>query len=394
MSDYNRRTMKLKCPFCKNTLEFHEVKFQVENDRGEKIVECNSCKDIFSIPCRNPRESRIVSGATDLKYIEYDDHTEASNYPRANQAVVFTENIFDLNHSYDLTTKQIYKCECGKCNLEELAYASFSRKWGEDLCVQIARYYSIDIKGYGYLPENAVIKINFKSSCGIENIALFHAKYTENLEKEHFRLGSIPNSKALEDTLSRTFTKKESMDVLKKLISRWSFFYEKILIISPYIEYTYAKGEKIKDTLFGIVEQFPEHKEAVIYTKTKTINEFKKSINSSFNIDYKFLKDWDLGLRAIEESQKINDSHAKMYIGISRDVSEILLGSANMANGPSLEVLHFYKLSTEQIKDRYLDSHLKEPLNFSSRLRSDVIFDENNEFQERELTKEELYSYL
>lgn len=83
-----------------------------------------------------------------------------------------------------------------------------------------------------------------------------------------------------------------------------------------------------------------------------------------------------------------------MYIGVSRNVSEILLGSANMANGPSLEVLHFHKLLTYELNDRYLDSHLKKPLEFSSRLRSDVIFDENNQFQARELTKEELYSYL
>ena len=393
MFDVERTTMKLRCSNCKNTIEFHEVKFPIDNDKGEKLIGCNLCKETVSILCDNPKESYIVSGASEIDYLDYDIH-EPSNFPRINEVVVFEENFFDLNNSYDTGATQLYRCACKECNLEEIASTQFNKKWDEKLCEQISKYYTIDLKGYGCNPENAVIKINFKSNCKKEYSALFHTNYTEFLEFEHFRLGSIIESVSLESTLSRAFTKQESMDLLKKLISRWSLFYEKILIISPYIESSFVKGEKIKNTLFGIVEQFPKHKEAVIHTKTKTIKSFKKAVTSSYDLEYEFLEDWDLSLKAIDESQRINNSHAKMYIGVSRNISEILLGSANMANGPSLEVLHFYKLATDELNDRYLDSHLKKPLEFSSRLRSDVIFDENNQFQARELTKEELYSYL
>lgn len=393
MFDVKKTTMKIRCANCTNIIEFHELKFPNDNDKGEKIISCDSCKTEVSIICNNPDESYVVSGARKFDYLDYDIN-EPSSYPRISETVVFEENFFNLNNSYDTGATQLYRCECKECNLEEMAFTQFNAKWDKKLCEKISSYYNIDIKGYGCNPENAVIKINFHSNCKRVYSALFHTNYTEYLKFEDFRLGAIINSVNLENILSRTFTKQESMELLKKLISRWSLFYEKILIISPYIESSYAKGEKVRDTLFGIIEQFPKHKEAIIYTKTQTITSFKKSITSSYNLEYKFLEDWNLSLKAIDESQKINNSHAKMYIGVSRNISEILLGSANMANGPSLEVLHFYKLPTEDLNERYLDSHLKEPLKFPPHLRRDVIFDEENAFQARVFNKEELYSYL
>ncbi|AJB49281.1 hypothetical protein RR32_14580 [Acinetobacter nosocomialis] len=184
------------------------------------------------------------------------------------------------------------------------------------------------------------------------------------------------------------------MEILKKLIARWGLFYEKILIISPYIESSYAGNEKIKDTLFSIIEQFPKNKDATIYTKTKTINVFKKAVSEAFDIGYDFLENYELSLPAIDGSKKINNSHAKLYIGVSRDKAELLAGSANLAEGPSLEVLDFKNLTTEQLNDRYLNDHLKEPLSFTKTTRNDVIFDENNSFKARCLDKKELYSFI
>lgn len=393
MNDFKKTTMKLKCSNCKNTIEFHEIKFPIDNDFGEKIIECKSCNETLSITCKNPNESYVVSGASEVDYLDYDIDMP-SNLTKINEILIFDENFFDLNPSYDIGATQLYICTCKKCNLEEMAYSTFENKWDKKLCEQIAKYYTIDLKEYGCNPENAVVKINFNSNCGKEYSALFHTNYTEFLKFEQFRLGSIVDAVSLENTLSRSYTKKESMDLLKKLISRWSLFYEKILLISPYIESSFAKGEKIKDTLFGIIEQFPKHKEANIHTKTQTIKSFKKAITTSYDVEYKFLEDWDLSIKAIDESRKNNNSHAKMYIGVSRDVSEILLGSANMANGPSREVIHFFKLSTDELNERYLDSHLAHPLEFSKKMRSDVIFDENDQFTARELNKDELYSYL
>lgn len=393
MNDFKKTTMKLKCSNCKNTIEFHEIKFPIDNDFGEKIIECKSCNETLSITCKNPNESYVVSGASEVDYLDYDIDMP-SNLTKINEILIFDENFFDLNPSYDIGATQLYICTCKKCNLEEMAYSTFENKWDKKLCEQIAKYYTIDLKGYGCNPENAVVKINFNSNCGKEYSALFHTNYTEFLKFEQFRLGSIIDAVSLENTLSRSYTKKESMDLLKKLISRWSLFYEKILLISPYIESSFTKGEKIKDTLFGIIEQFPKHKEANIHTKTQTIKSFKKAITTSYDVEYKFLEDWDLSIKAIDESRKNNNSHAKMYIGVSRDVSEILLGSANMANGPSREVIHFFKLSTDELNERYLDSHLAHPLEFSKKMRNDVIFDENDQFTARELNKDELYSYL
>lgn len=355
MNDFKKTTMKLKCSNCKNTIEFHEIKFPIDNDFGEKIIECKSCNETLSITCKNPNESYVVSGASEVDYLDYDIDMP-SNLTKINEILIFDENFFDLNPSYDIGATQLYICTCKKCNLEEMAYSTFENKWDKKLCEQIAKYYTIDLKGYGCNPENAVVKINFNSNCGKEYSALFHTNYTEFLKFEQFRLGSIVDAVSLENTLSRSYTKKESMDLLKKLISRWSLFYEKILLISPYIESSFAKGEKIKDTLFGIIEQFPKHKEANIHTKTQTIKSFKKAITTSYDVEYKFLEDWDLSIKAIDESRKNNNSHAKMYIGVSRDVSEILLGSANMANGPSREVIHFFKLSTDELNERYLDN--------------------------------------
>lgn len=395
--NYSKQLMKVKCPHssCTQTIEFHEVKFDVINDKGEKIIECSSCGKTSKIICLNPseNESYIKSGAKEIRTIDYDVELP-SDYLHATDIVVFTENFFDLNHSYDLNFLPLYKCKCGQCELEKLAYKAFEKNWNEHLCIEISKYYTIDIKGYGCNPENAVIKVNFLSDCGNEYSGIFYTNYTEFLEYDQFRLGSIPNAEPLVDRISRTFSKKDAMEILKKLIARWGLFYEKILIISPYIESSYARKGKIKDTLFSIIEQFPKNKDATIYTKTQTINVFKKAVSESFDIGYDFLENYELSLPAIDSSKKINNSHAKLYIGVSRDKAELLSGSANLAEGPSLEVLDFKNLRTDQLNDRYLNDHLKEPLSFTKATRDDVIFDENNSFKARCLEKAELYSFI
>lgn len=44
----------------------------VVNDDGEMICRCMGCNNSFSIQCKNPDESYIVSGAEKVDYLDYE----------------------------------------------------------------------------------------------------------------------------------------------------------------------------------------------------------------------------------------------------------------------------------------------------------------------------------
>lgn len=392
--EFKKNYWKLKCPHpnCDSVTEFHEIVFPIENDKGEVIFQCQKCHHNFTFRCQNPEESYVQSDkstSVKINFIDY-DLEEPSQLPIVQDAVLFQpDKLFKIKirHQFDYKQNQIYLCKCKQCNLEEMAYSEFFSKW-KVISSEISKYDNSELKGYGFKAEHSVIKINLWSKCNERYSAIFYTNYSygEYFEYENYLLANIQNADSLEETLSGTFTKTQCMDFLKKLIIRWGLFYEKILIISPYIESPFAKSEKVTDTFLDLISQIPKYKETTIYTKTQTLNFFKKHFGSVHG-NYEFYKEYDLGLPVLNNAKKINNSHAKLYIGMSSNNAELLLGSANIANGNSLEVINFRYLPTETLYKKYLDAHLKERILIEDNRNVDVLFDEDNNFSATKLDK-------
>lgn len=343
---HTKKQFKGTCPHCNNVIDYHELKFQMENDIGEMLAKCQSCGDTFGIQCKNPDESYIVSGADKIDYLDY-EFESPSNLKKLTVAFKYKGDIFRNNPKFDFESYNIYKCHSCDDNLEKIAYESMAseyQEWGQ----QVYQYISEDISGYGYNAEKSILKIDLTCSCGKNHSALFYKKFDHcDFSDNDFLLGNISNCVSLEDRIDGTITKSDFIEAIKKLIVRWELLFEKTYLIFPYVGHTRSENSELLELWGEIISQSSSNKLKII-TKTQTLNSFKKAVSEVFH-DYNVLSKFKFTPQVIEEAIKNTRFHAKIYCGVNDNYVECLSGSANIATGPSFEQLTFKKYDSYDI---------------------------------------------
>ena len=287
-----------KCPHCANIIEYHIVSFYIENDTGEMICICDNCDDKFKITCANPNESYIEFGATKDSYVDYDIES-SSNNNEIQSPLAFSGNLNAQNMIYDLNKKSIYHCNNCDENLEVAAYKAFENEFSK-IINAYSNYTTIDVKGYGYNPEKAVVAIDVICSCTKKNSAIFYKTYNHaSYTKSDFYLANIIGSKKLELLIDGTMSKSECMEVLKKMLVRWELLFDKIYIISPFVGYQRTEEDDLIDIWFGILRQL-SNKKAKIITRTASLNSFKKAFSNTV-FDYKTLVEYKMSPKNIAQ---------------------------------------------------------------------------------------------
>lgn len=392
----DRDFFKGECPYCPNIIDYMEVKFSADNDRGEMICQCVDCKNVFKIPCRNPAESSIITGAFKTDCRDYEGEAP-SEYPILNTAFNYNGDIFRTTPRFDFETVHLYKCRNCEDNIEALAQRTMEseyEKWGPE----VYQYNSMDVSGYGYDAEKSIVKIDFTCSCGTPHSALFYRKY-DHLEfsDEDYLLGHITNTIDLEERMDGTISKSDFIEIIKKLIIRWELFFEKTYLIFPYVGHTRSENSELINLWSDIISQSHSNKLKII-TKTQTLNSFKKAVSANFH-DYNILAKYKFTPQPVENAVRNSRFHSKIYCGVNLDYIECLSGSANIARGPTTEQLTFKKYDNYNI---FYERFLKifntrkvsdEVFSFDKSNQSKychVMFDQSNQYRYSKLDKKDL----
>lgn len=369
---YNaRNNFKGECPHCQNIIDYMELKFPMDNDKGEMICQCENCKKHFSIQCKNPDESAIINGAFKTDYRDYECES-TSEYPKLIATFKYKGDLFRKTPKFNFEACNLYKCKKCDDNVEKLAQETMEKEyqlWGEE----VYQYNSMDVSGYGYDAEKSIIRINFNCSCETSHSALFYRKY-DHLEfsDEDYLLGHITNCIDLEERMDGTISKSDFIEVIKKLIIRWELFFDRTYLIFPYVGHTRSENSELIDLWSDIISQSDSNKLKII-TKTQTLNSYKKAVTAIYH-DYNILSKYNFTPKAIEYAVRNTRFHAKIYCGVNTNYIECLSGSANIARGPTTEQLTFKKYDSYDI---FYDRFLKI---FNTRKVSDEVFsfDNNN----------------
>ncbi|AIR65046.1 hypothetical protein [Cedecea neteri] len=333
-----KKKFKGVCPHCNNVIDYHELKFQVVNDIGEILAKCQSCENMIGIPCKNPDESYIVSGADKIDYLDYECEPP-SKLEKITVHFKYKGDIFRSNPKFDTEAYNLYKCHDCDDNLEKKAYETMADQypeWGR----KVVQYISEDISGYGYDAEKSIIKTDFTCDCGKNHSALFYKEFDHrDFSDDDFLLGNINNCIPLEDRIDGTITKSDFIELIKKLIIRWELLFDKTYLIFPYVGHTRSESHELLDLWGDIISQSNSNKLKII-TKTQTLNSYKNAVSAVFH-DYKILSKFKFTPQVIEDATRNTRFHAKIYCGVNDNYVECLSGSANIAKGPTHEQLTF-----------------------------------------------------
>ena len=397
---HSKNQFKGECPHCENVIDYHELKFPIENDKGEMIVQFQNCKKKFVIQCRNPYESYIVSGADKIDYLDYECESP-SDLEKLKTSFKYRGDIFRTNPKFNCGVYSLYKCKTCNDNLEKLAYESMTLEYSE-WSPKICQYISEDISGYGYDAEKSILKINLTCSCKNNHSALFYKKFDHcDFSDEDFLLGDISNCIALEDRIDGTITKTDFIELIKKLIIRWELLFDKTYLIFPYVGHTRSESNEILKLWQEIISQSNSNKLKII-TKTQTLNSYKNAVSDIFH-DYNILSKYKFTPQVIENAIRNTRFHAKIYCGVTDNYVECLSGSANIAEGPTHEQLTFkhydsydifYERFLKAFNTRNVADEVFKITESNTTKNTNVLFDQSENYLHSEIEKSTLIKLI
>jgi hypothetical protein len=344
-----------KCPNCWHPHPYVEAVFPIENDRGFWQLPCRKCGADFAIQLSNPRES-APSEAYDVR----DRIEEPTDRVPANLTSEVLLHNLEPNavvHRFRYGETRLYLCEISGADLEMAAQEVLQAHFKD-----IARQHH-DAINYGlaqHLPplEHIVIHCNVPCECGRKHQATFYCKFILNFcalpqTEEEYLLADISGTN-LSDRLEGLLTKKEVMTLLEKLLIRWHLTSDQIIVASPFVGHSYLEPEK-RLSLFSWILSNLDPDRSLFITRTRTITEYKAALQTVDQVDSKVLAEFGLENKLVAAETRKQDFHAKFFIGRSGSTCEVLSGSANLVEGPSLENVSFRTMSNERCEDRYLN---------------------------------------
>jgi hypothetical protein len=380
--------MKIKqCPYCKNNIRIHQVKFPAINDYGGVIIQCQKCSELSYLKTINPDELSISLGG--LKHDTWDDFyiTEENiieKYPEIKELIPGLEVIGDIEereYSFNYEHGHIYYCNSCNNEVENIARKQFKI----DFSIISEKFKSLInfvAANDGWNRENLIIEVNCKCNCGQEFISFWHYKYLINgLNLDSDKIYLIGTNMPLNTkNINGIMSKNNCIITLEKLIIRWNIIFPKLLIVTPFVGHQWMSKEEIIE-LWDWLKNYVHPEKTTLVTRTATFNKYKRACEEK-GISIDLLDNFGINNPVIQDLTKKQDFHAKIYVGYSDTKSEILMGSFNLMNGPSMENISFLPSSYVNFIDSFISPlkiSIAEPENIESNW-SHIFKNDKNEW--------------
>ena len=348
---------RCKCTNCDNVVVLPSIKFDLMNDYGWIVVECQKCRQHLVISTENPDETSPSSGGK--KISSYDEDIYSINDVLAfnNDATIANEQIKvslppKQKAPYCYSSPSIHFCSCGK-TLDGMAYALL-KKHESELSKEYAGVMSCILAGQGDANQ-AIIKIDDVCNCG-NPLQFFFAKEFKadskplNVEELDF----VATNQTIEPhNINTLASKSDCLAVLGKFIARWNNVADQIVLGTPFIGTKYQNAETLANEWKWIFDRADARKTRLI-TRKSTLTQFKNKY-PALGIDDVIWQKYDLEEKIIKGmKEKPNNVHAKFYAGFIGDKVELLSGSFNLVGGPSYEQISFEVVDKDSFVKKYL----------------------------------------
>lgn len=350
MDNYRQANKVALCPHCE--APFHYIEFKAIggiNDHDLAAVECASCRKTFAVPVMNHELFRTQQHQK-VRKIE----TTAGQLPESKSIVEHNIPRDRTNWNFNPTTSALHVCPRTAFSLEEAAYAVLTQTRG-DLLRAWRTLENYLAKSGGLGDNKVVLTCDVSCPCGTPHMAVFYAHtYVMAHEKppldERCLLAHITGTD-YEDRLTCILTKSEAMELLEKLLIRWSLTCHAIVVTSPFVGYKYLATDQ-KNNLWDWLHANLDPTKAMLLTRGATWKEFK-TLRDAEGIPYETLESF--GLTSPLVGSKKTDFHAKFFAGVAQERVELLSGSANLVKGPSFENIAFTRMTEDRFKSKYMD---------------------------------------
>ena len=366
-----------KCPTkkCKSLIRLSEGRYAGgANDKGGVIIECDLCKKPF--PCRlaNAQDTAPVSRVTQGgKVIDTwaDDLPESieQKYKLGKGALDKVQRI--IVEGYEKPPKTNWSptvnqptFEADGINFEETAAIAL-QKYRNEINKQYKAYWNWYVKGNS--ADKSFIIINYEY-----NSKDYQAVFAKQLDTENDlntdNLYLIYHSEVdLQERIDGIYTRDEILLFLERLLNRWRYTANEILLVVPFIGFSYKGSEEGVQELWEWLLLHADSSKSKLITRRATVNLFKNA-EVKAGVPFDELIEWGLIEPLVSAVSKrgatFERSHAKYYVGVFDKHVEVLTGSFNIHKGGSFENVSFRKYDKDFFKQRYL--HMFSDSNYST----------------------------
>ncbi len=394
--------MKIKkCPYCKNNIRLHEIKFPYVNDYGGIVVKCSECDKVSFSNVKNPAESSISLGGIkidtwDREVIKNEDFLlEYPDILEMDAGVLVIGDYKAREYNFDFSAANIYYCKSCKKEVETTSKDCLDIN-SETISSSYKNLMNFILANDGWARDNLVIEVNCECACGQKFTSFWHQNYIlDGNPLDYDKLFLIGTDMPLSSNdIDGIMSKNNCIKTLEKFIIRWNAIFSRLLIVTPFIGHQWMSQIEVIE-LWDWIKNYVDPNKSTLVTRTATFNKYKKACEEK-GISLELLEDFGISNALITEFTRKQDFHAKIYVGYSKSNSEILLGSFNLMNGPSMENISLKHSDYHQFLNKFISPmniNISEP-NEIEKNWSHIYQDENNEWKTDDIKSEKILSRL
>jgi hypothetical protein len=290
----------VKCPetSCKNPVRLNQGSFVGGiNDPGGIIIECAKCGKIFPCFLKNPKDaSGIISGGEKLDdWIDNFPSYLEGKYKITKEDLLSIERavIFD----YEKPPKVIWKPSDFPVFLKddnnlELQAEIYLKKHLKKIQSNYDVYKNWYVKGRATASKSFVI-LNYEF-LGAPYKAVFAKLVDSENDLNTDNLYLIYHTSAnLEEHIDGIYTRDQSLIFLERLLNRWRYTANEVLLVVPFIGFHYKNSEDALLNLWNWLKVNIDIEKTNLITRKGTFNLFKKAQDGT-GIPFEELVEWGL----------------------------------------------------------------------------------------------------
>lgn len=353
--------MEIKqCPNCNNNIRLHPIKFPAINDFGGVVVKCKQCSEFSYFNTINPDELSISLGAYKIDTWDKETISEQDfikKYPNIKELKVGLIVVGDFEkreYSFNFKSDYIYFCKsCGK-EVETISNIQLLSKRNE-ITSTYSNLINYILANSSLERENLIIEIKCECNCKQSFTSFWSMKYElNNKQPLNFnKLMLIGTDMPLKsDYINGIKSKSSCINILEKFIIRWNTVFSKLLIVTPFVGHQWMSKEQLIE-LWDWMKNYVNPEKTTLVTRTATFNKYKKAC-ADYGISLDLLNTFGINNPVITDFTRKTDFHAKVYVGYSTDKSEIIMGSFNLLNGPSMENISFNQIEYSKFIEKFI----------------------------------------
>lgn len=367
-----------KCPYCGNNIRINVTKFPYVNDKGGIIFKCEECSELSYCSVINPIETRVLKGAEkidtwDNDVISKDEFIlKFPNIKELKKGLVVIGDLNQRHYEFDFRKPHIYYCSNCREEIESAAYAALFVE-SKDIAYQYDSLMNYILANSRHECDDLVVELEVKCDCDKTFVTYWHKKFTPDSKKinpmsDLYLVGT--DMPVIINFIDGVMSKNDCKRILEKFVIRWNAIYPRLLIVTPFVGHQWLSQEEIIE-LWDWIKNFLDPQKSSLVTRAATFNKYKKACEEK-GISLDILDSYDLNNAIIQDYTKKQDFHSKIYVGYSSDRVEILMGSFNLMNGPSVENLSFKHCDYDLFTNRFINP-MKIPVVHADSLNSDWL---------------------